>query len=68
MFGCDLKTGGESGIRNPARIENKGSLLFSVLSYLNNRSFRRGLTHELTRREVASMSRDCDDETSGDTQ
>ena len=44
-----FKTGGESGIRNHAGIENKGSLLFSVLSYLNNRSFRRGLTHELAR-------------------
>jgi hypothetical protein len=40
--------GGESGIRNPAFIENKGSLLFSILSFLNNRSFRMGLTHELT--------------------
>jgi hypothetical protein len=40
--------GGESGIRNRTLIENKGSLLFSTLPFLNNRSFRRGLTHELT--------------------
>ena len=43
------KTGGESGIRNPAVIENKETRLFSILSLLRNRSFRRGLTHELAR-------------------
>ncbi len=48
--------GGESGIRNHAGIENKGTPLFSALSFLNNRSFRRGLTHELTRRRVPSAS------------
>jgi hypothetical protein len=40
-------SGGESGIRNLAVIENKGTPLFSTLPFLNNRSFRKGLTHEL---------------------
>jgi hypothetical protein len=47
--------GGESGIRSHARIENKGSPLFSVLPFLNFRTSRRPNT-DLAQKAVPAAS------------
>jgi hypothetical protein len=46
---------GEVGFAIPSILKTKGCTLFSILSFRRNRSFRKGLTHELTRLDISFL-------------
>jgi len=46
---------GEVGFAIPSILKTKDCTLFSILSFRRNRSFRKGLTHELTRLDISFL-------------